>query len=114
VLPRGRGWSRDYFRKVGTRKAQAISKVCMAATAVVAGDEIADIRIAFGSVAPVPLRCHHAEAAIRGHRADERTVNEAVRVLQSELKPIDDIRSTAAYRERVAANLLKEFLAAGR
>jgi CO/xanthine dehydrogenase FAD-binding subunit len=110
-LPRGRAWSRQYFRKVGTRKAQAISKVCLAAAAVADGDRIHDVRIAFGSVAPVPLRCHQVEAALRGRRLDAHAMADAVRALQAEVKPIDDIRSTASYRSRVAANLIKDFLA---
>lgn len=111
VLPRGRSGWRDYFRKVGTRRAQAISKVCMAAAAHVVDGGIADVRIAFGSVAPVPLRCVRTEAALRTRKVDESTIAVAREALRGEISPIDDIRSTAAYRRRVAANLLAEFLA---
>ena len=55
-----------YYRKVGTRKAQAISKVCMAATARISEDTVEHVRIAFGSIAPVPFRCLKTEAALRG------------------------------------------------
>ena len=78
------GW-RHYYRKVGTRKAQAISKVCFAG--IKSGD---DVRIALGSVAPVPL-------LLRGD-------------LESGISCIDDVRSTANYRMRVARNLLEEFM----
>ncbi len=97
-LPRSSGRLRHYYRKVGPRIAQAISKVCFAGVR----DET-EVRIALGSVAPVPLRCSKTEAALREGR-------DALAALASEIAPIDDIRSTAAYRLRVAQNLLKEFL----
>lgn len=110
ILPRGRhGW-REYYRKVGTRRAQAISKVCMAAAARLDAGRIADLRLALASVAPVPLRCLRTERALTGRAIDARTIGEATDVLAKEISPIDDIRSTAAYRRRVAGNLLAEFL----
>src|SRR5574338_567123 len=110
ILPRGRtGWREDY-RKVGPRRAQAISKVCFAAAARVEGGTISDIRVAFGAVAPVPLRCTRTEELIRGQRVDSGLLAAAERELLSEIAPIDDIRSTAAYRRRVSANLLANFL----
>ena len=109
-LPRGRkGW-RDYYRKVGTRKAQAISKVCFAAAADVADGRVRDLRVALGSVAPTVVRCTATETAVRGHAVDDTVVVKAQRALASEIEPIDDIRSTAAYRLRVAQNVLREFL----
>jgi CO/xanthine dehydrogenase FAD-binding subunit len=95
---RGRQW----FRKVGTRAAQAISKVVMAAVAPVADDPP---RIAVGSVAPTVVRLPSTEAAL----AAGASLDEAQRVLIEEIAPIDDIRSTAGYRTRVAANLLARF-----
>ena len=88
------------FRKVGTRAAQAISKVVMAAI----GN-----RVAFGSVAPTVVRARAVEAYLDGGGRDP---GEAERLLFSEIRPIDDIRSTADYRHRVAANLLGTLLAA--
>lgn len=102
-LPR-RERGRQYFRKVGTRRALAISKVCFAGLLEMDGD----VRIALGSVAPVPLRCPRTEAAVRERPRD---VEAAQRVLSEEISPIDDIRSTARYRRRVALNLLAEFMA---
>ena len=99
-VPRVRG--RQWFRKVGTRAAQAISKVVMAAVAPVAGDPP---RIALGSVAPTVVRLPSTEAAL----AAGASLDEAQQVLIDEIAPIDDIRSTAAYRTRVAANLLTRF-----
>jgi CO/xanthine dehydrogenase FAD-binding subunit len=111
LLTRGReGW-REYYRKVGTRRAQAISKVCLAAAARLQGGRLDDVRIAYGSVAPVPLRCARTENALRGRAIGPDVIAGALRELQSEITPIDDIRSTAAYRRRIAANLLSEFLA---
>jgi CO/xanthine dehydrogenase FAD-binding subunit len=109
-LPRGRASWRQTYRKVGTRKAQAISKVCFAAAADVEGELVRDIRIALGSVAPVVIRCTHAEASLRGTRR-EAAANDAVRrALAQDIAPIDDLRSTAEYRMRVAGNLLIQFL----
>lgn len=91
----------QWFRKVGTRAAQAISKVVMAA---VRGPEP---RIALGSVGPTVLRLPQTEAALsRGEGIDA-----AVRVMEAEIHPIDDLRSTAEYRRRVAGNLLRRFWA---
>ena len=107
--PRTPGW-RDYYRKVGTRRAQAISKVCFAGAVLMKGDKVSDVRIALGSVSPTPLRATRTEAALRGKRLDDRTIAAATDVLISEIAPIDDVRSTARYRTRVAVNLLREFL----
>jgi len=90
---------KQWFRKVGTRAAQAISKVVMAA---VRNDAP---RIALGSVAPTVVRVPRTEAAL----ASDAGIAEAQRVLAEEIHPIDDVRSTAAYRRRVATNLLRAF-----
>ena len=72
TIPRGRrGWIESY-RKVGTRKAQAISKICFAAAADLDGGVVRDVRLALGSVAPTVVRCAHAEAALRGRTLDGR------------------------------------------
>ena len=105
-------WRKDYYRKVGTRRAQAISKVCFAGSILMDGDHIKDVRIALGSVAPTVVRATRTEDALRGKTLDEGTIAAAERSLASEIAPIDDIRSTARYRARVATNLLREFLTA--
>lgn len=89
----------QWFRKVGTRAAQAISKVVMA---VVGGERP---RVAIGSVAPTVIRCARTEAAL----ASGASFEEAARVLEEEVQPIDDVRSTATYRRRVCGNLLRRF-----
>jgi CO/xanthine dehydrogenase FAD-binding subunit len=109
-LPRrGAGW-RQYYRKVGTRKAQAISKVCFAGAAQIRGSTIRDIRIALGSIAPIVLRAVKTEDVLRGAKVTTEVITEAKNTLAREISPIDDIRSTARYRLRVTQNLLEEFL----
>lgn len=109
-LPRTTETLAHYYRKVGTRKAQAISKVCFAGVAKIDDESIAHIRIALGSVAPIVLRCEKTEAFLKGKPIDDATISAAQAELIKEIAPIDDIRSTAKYRLRVAANLLEEFL----
>ena len=90
---------RQWFRKVGTRAAQAISKVVMAAV------RAPRPRIALGSVAPTVVRAARTEEVL----ASGGTLAEAQTALMDEIQPIDDLRSTAVYRRRVAANLLAQF-----
>jgi len=101
---------KQYYRKVGTRRAQAISKVCFAGAADVNGGQIRDLRIAVGSVAPTVVRCVQTEQCLRGRRLDPERVRAARETLAREIAPIDDMRSTARYRLRVAQNLLADFL----
>jgi CO/xanthine dehydrogenase FAD-binding subunit len=98
-VPQVRG--RQWFRKVGTRAAQAISKVVMAAC----GED--HPRIAAGSVGPTVLRLSRTEAVL----AAGGSIADARRALAADIAPIDDVRSTADYRRRVAANLLARCLA---
>jgi len=109
-LPRQPGKLTHFYRKVGTRKAQAISKICLAATARVYEGTVDHIRIAFGSVAPVPLRCRKTEAVLQGATLDESLIAKARAELSREIVPIDDIRSTRDYRLRVSLNVLEDFL----
>jgi xanthine dehydrogenase small subunit len=88
----------------------AISKVALAATALLQGKVISEIRLAAASLAPFPARLYKTEAALLGRPITKETRQAARRSLLSEAQPIDDIRSTAEYRRRVAANLLDEFL----
>ena len=89
----------QWWRKVGTRRAQAISKIMIAA---VRGR---DVRVAFGSVAPTVVLAKKAAAVLAGGGS----IADARAALRSDIAPIDDIRSTAQYRAGVAANLLAEF-----
>lgn len=110
-LPRNTTGATHYYRKVGTRKAQAISKVCFAAVARTNSGQIEDVRIAVGSVAPIVVRCVQTENVLKGQTPDAATVKSAQATLRHEISPIDDIRSTANYRLQVALNLLADFVA---
>jgi CO/xanthine dehydrogenase FAD-binding subunit len=109
-LPRPAAGARHFYRKVGTRRAQAISKVCFAALAELEGETFGEVRVALGSVAPTVLRCRRTEDVLRGGRLGVASTKAAAEELAREIAPIDDVRSTARYRLRVAQNLLKEFL----
>ena len=109
-LPRSRAPRIHYYRKVGTRRAQAISKVCFAGVAEVAGQTPVYVRLALGSVAPIPIRCARTEAALLNKNLNEQTIQSGLAALQNEIAPIDDIRSTRDYRLRVSLNLLGDFL----
>ena len=110
ILPRPPEGAQHFYRKVGTRRAQAISKVCFAALAEVEGESLKEVRVALGSVAPVVLRCRRTEESLRGRRLDGGASRAALDEIAREVTPIDDLRSTARYRTRVAQNLLREFL----
>jgi CO/xanthine dehydrogenase FAD-binding subunit len=110
-LPRNTAGATHYYRKVGTRKAQAISKVCFAATGWTSNGRIDDVRLAVGSVAPIVVRCVQTENVLKGQKPDAATVKSAQASLLREISPIDDIRSTANYRLQVASNLLTDFVA---
>jgi CO/xanthine dehydrogenase FAD-binding subunit len=109
-IPRRFARHRQYLRKVGTRRAMAVSKLALAATALVEEGRISEIRIGTASLAPFPTRLYGTEAALLGKSPTRETMHAARQALLSEAKPIDDIRSTAGYRQTVAANLLLEFL----
>ena len=108
-LPRRFADHKQYVRKVGTRKAMAITKVALAATAIVQNNVIVDIRIAAASVADRPIRLLATEEALLGRPLTLDSIKSARATLLSEVRPIDDIRSTAEYRRQVVANLLEEF-----
>jgi CO/xanthine dehydrogenase FAD-binding subunit len=116
-VPRAFSGYQQHIRKVGTRNALAISKVALASIALVTeGEErrIQDIRLGAASLADRPLRLTATEAALTGHSlapaALAATIARARAALLTEAHPIDDIRSTAAYRRAVAANLLEDLL----
>jgi CO/xanthine dehydrogenase FAD-binding subunit len=103
--------ARHFFRKVGTRRMQAISKVV--AAGVLERDALGVVTratFALGSVAPVTLRARHVEAALLGRRLDEATLSAAVRAVREDIAPIDDIRSTRVYRARIAERLVRAFV----
>jgi xanthine dehydrogenase small subunit len=99
------------FRKVGTRRAQAISKVVMALSWLT-GDDGAwhDTRLALGSIAATPVRARATEAVLDGKHPIAATADDAVVALEGEISPIDDVRSTAEYRKMVAGRVLRRLI----
>jgi CO/xanthine dehydrogenase FAD-binding subunit len=107
-LPAGRSLR---FRKVGTRRAQAISKVVMALAWHDLGTAgWTDVRVALGSVAATPIRARATEAVLEGARPSPEVADRAAETLAGELEPIDDVRSTAEYRRVVSARILHRLL----
>lgn len=100
------------FRKVGTRRAQAISKVVMALAwrSSSDGSEWIDVRLALGSVAPTTVRAHATEAVLEGSSPTREMADRAAAALAAEIRPIDDVRSTADYRRAVAARVLHRLI----
>ncbi len=109
VPPRPAGL-RQFWRKVGTRQAQSISKLSVAATARLEGGVIAEVRIGLGAVADRPIRARAVEAALLGQPPGRELAVRAGAVLATEITPIDDVRSTAAYRLQVAQNVVGRFV----
>jgi xanthine dehydrogenase small subunit len=98
------------FRKVGTRRAQAISKVVLALAWRGGPAGWSHVRVALGSVAATPIRAHAAEAVLEGSQPTPEVADRAGEALARELKPIDDVRSTADYRRMVSARILHRLL----
>ena len=111
LVPRA-GFDVWYYKKVGTRKAMALSKVSFGGLARIANGAVPDIRLAFGAVAPTVVRSREIEAQIKGQTLPQlRKENDAWAEKYSPLiRPIDDQRSTAEYRKKVALRLLSYFL----
>jgi xanthine dehydrogenase small subunit len=109
-LPRPLPGTVQAFRKVGTREAQAISKVVVALAGRIEDGRIADLRLAAGSVAATPVRLRAAEEAVRRMAPGPEAAGRAGRAAADAVSPIDDVRSTAEYRrfalERVVRRLV--------
>ncbi len=101
---------RTRYRKVGTRAAQAISKVVLALSYRDDGGTWREVRVALGSVAPTTIRAHQTEAILEGSRPGAALADAAAEALAAELSPIDDVRSTAEYRRSVSARVLHRLL----
>lgn len=99
-----------FWRKIGSRKAQAISKTMMAGVLKLNKNVIEEVRISFGSVAPTAVRCTEVEKFLTGCALNKNTIREAKQILLKDIHPIDDIRSTGKYRLAVSQNVLEEFL----
>jgi xanthine dehydrogenase iron-sulfur cluster and FAD-binding subunit A len=102
--------TRTTWRKVGTRRAQSISKIMGAAAIVLDGDRVVEARVALGAVANRPIRVAAVEAAVRGLTLAD-AADAARHAVRASIQPIDDIRSTASYRREVAENVVARFFA---
>ena len=108
-LPAG---SNEFFRKVGTRKAQAISKVVAAARiALSAQGQVTQATLAFGSVAATPLRLTSVEQWLKDKPLAAARAAVAAQV-RAAVNPIDDLRSSAAYRRHVSGAIVEGWLTA--
>ena len=103
--------ARELFRKVGTRAASAISKTVAAGLLWLRKDgTVRELRFALGSMAPTVRRLRAVEAFVAGKKLTTEVVEEAVALLEKDVSPIDDLRSTRFYRLEVSRNLLRAFL----
>ncbi|MDD3051637.1 MAG: hypothetical protein PHR06_10890, partial [Candidatus Cloacimonetes bacterium] len=102
----------DYYRKVGTRKANALSKLSVAGSAFIEDSQIIDFRVAFGAVAPTVIRDKKLEKEIIGININQihLRIDDIVEKYRQLIKPITDQRSTEEYRRETAINLLRDFL----
>lgn len=105
-------YSRWFCRKVGTRKAAALSKLSVAAVADISEGRIQTILIAAGAVAPTVVRCPEAEALLTGRMTDEipALLPGVLKLYEAQITPIDDQRSTAVYRKTVTLHLIEDFI----
>lgn len=101
---------RGAFMRLGQRKAQAISKVSVGASASFDRGAISEIRIALGAVAATVLRAPKTEAFLVGKTLDANVLTQAMDIVRQEATPIDDVRSTRAYRLRAIGIVLKRVL----
>ncbi len=108
--PKLKNGERSFFRKVGTRRAQAISKVVMAAKAEASDGTIKHISIGIGSVAPTVIRAPQTEALLTKASSSIELILQARRTIIQEVVPITDLRSTERYRRIVTGNVLDRFL----
>ena len=106
--------ARQLFRKVGTRSASAISKTVTAGLLWLRRDgTVRELRFALGSMAPTVRRLYAVESFMYGRKPTPRVVKEALLLLEADVDPIDDLRSTRFYRMEVSRNLLRAFLRSG-
>ncbi len=98
------------FYKFGTRPALDISTISIGIAGVMRDGALSDTRVAFGAVAPTPVRAKQTEAALEGRRLDQSTIEAAANAARDEVNPIDDVRATAWYRKELIHNMTKRML----
>lgn len=109
-MPKLRSGERSFFYKVGTRRAQAISKVAMAVRAEMSDGVINSINIGLGSVAPTVMRAVQTEALLANKTLDIPLIRQAARTISKEVAPITDMRSTEHYRRTITGNVIVKIL----
>jgi CO/xanthine dehydrogenase FAD-binding subunit len=107
VPPRGH---RARFYKFGTRPALDISAISIGLAAVRADGVLSNVRVAFGAVAPTPLRAPRTEAVLEGRRLDRAAIDAAAETAHDEVRPIDDVRASAWYRRELIRNMTRRML----
>ena len=110
ILKRNTNNFKCFYRKVGTRNAQSISKVSFAVNYLFNDNILKDIKLAMGSVNETPIRIMSVESILKNKTITPEIIDFACSELQKTISPIDDIRSTAKYRKKVSSNLLRFFL----
>jgi len=111
VVPRNLD-RRSIFLKLGPRKAVAVAKVSVAASAIVVDGRLRDVRLVMGSVAPTQIRVSEAEALLEDRAPDEEMLTQVAALVERAVKPIDDVRSTADYRRTTSGVLARRAVAA--
>jgi CO/xanthine dehydrogenase FAD-binding subunit len=104
------GFGGEFF-KFGTRPGLDISAISMALGGVRDGRALRDVRVAFGAVAPTPIRGPQTEAALEGRALEDVTLDAAVAAAQADIRPISDVRASDWYRRELVGNLLRRMLA---
>lgn len=101
---------RGEFYKLGTRPALDIAAISIGVGAVRSGGVMRDVRIAFGAVAPTPIRAPKTEAALEGRSCDSATIEAALATADAEIHPISDVRASDWYRREMIRNILRRML----
>lgn len=99
-----------YFHKFGTRPALDISTISIGIAGTLKQGVLSNVRVAFGAVAPTPVRAPLTERALEGQRLDAAGIAQVAQVARDEVKPIDDVRATAWYRKELIHNMTKRML----
>jgi carbon-monoxide dehydrogenase medium subunit len=109
-VPKLRAGQRGWYTKLGLRRAQAISVIHLAVVLGFEGEIVTTARVAYGCLAPVVVRGTATERALTGRPLAGDTIERAVLAAAADVRPIDDIRGTAAYRQNVLQRLLRDTL----
>jgi len=99
-----------HFYKHGTRPALDISTISIGIAGTMKEGALSNVRVAFGAVAPTPVRAAQTEKALEGRKLDAATIDQAAATARDEVKPIDDVRATAWYRKEMIHNITKRIL----